>query len=125
MKDLDFKSLNLSLVKPLVMFQNKFLKQLNGNIFREQELTRNLKNKYFYVHLSLIKNSIVGFLMAQKVLDFYEIHSLFVSPDFRKGGVAMTLLRKFIEKCKDDRVGKIFLEVMESNGAAKNLYLKK
>ncbi len=124
MKDVEFKSLDLSLVKPLVLFQKKFFQQLNGNIFYENEIIKNLKNKYLYIHLSLIKKSIVGFLIAQKVLDFFEIHSLFVSPDYRRGGIAMRLLNEFIDKCKDDKIDRILLEVMEHNNAAKKLYLK-
>ena len=98
---------------------------MNGNIFYENEIIKNLKKKYMYIHLSLIKKSIVGFLIAQRVLDFCEIHSLFVSPDFRRGGIAMRLLNEFIKKCKDDEIDRILLEVMEGNNVAKKLYLKK
>ena len=57
MNNIEFKNLDLSLVKPLVLFQKKFVDELNGNIFIEQEIIKNLKNKYLYIHLSLIKKS--------------------------------------------------------------------
>ena len=53
MNNIEFKNLDLSLVKPLVSFQ-KFVDELNGNIFIEQEIIRNLNSKYFYSHLCLI-----------------------------------------------------------------------
>ena len=36
MKNLKFKSLEKSLVNPLVLFQKKFFKELNGSIFRKR-----------------------------------------------------------------------------------------
>ena len=124
MNNIEFKNLDLSLVKPLVSFQNKFVDELNGNIFIEQEIIRNLNSKYFYSHLCLTNNLVSGFIIAQRVLNIFEIYSLFVAPDSRRLGIAMTLLNDLIKMCKKQRIEKILLEVMEINKAAKNLYLK-
>ena len=124
MNNIKFKNLDLSLVKPLVSFQKKFVDELNGNIFIEQEIIRNLNSKYFYSHLCLTNNLVSGFIIAQRVLNIFEIYSLFVAPDSRRLGIAMTLLNDLIKMCKKQRIEKILLEVMEINKAAKNLYLK-
>ena len=124
MNSLEFKNLDLSLVKPIVSFQKKFVDELNGNIFLEQEIIRNLNSKYFYSHLCLTNNLVSGFIIAQRVLNIFEIYSLFVAPDSRRLGIAMTLLNDLIKMCKKQRIEKILLEVMEINKAAKNLYLK-
>ena len=124
MNNIEFKNLDLSLVKPLVSFQKKFVDELNGNIFIEQEIIRNLNSKYFYSHLCLANKLVSGFIIAQRVLNIFEIYSLFVAPDSRRVGIAMTLLNDLIEICKKQRIEKIHLEVMEKNKAAKNLYLK-
>ena len=124
MNNFKFKNLDLSLVKPLVSFQKKFVDELNGNIFFEQEIIRNLNSKYFYSHLCLANKLVSGFIIAQRVLNIFEIYSLFVAPDSRRVGIAMTLLNDLIEICKKQRIEKIHLEVMEKNKAAKNLYLK-
>ena len=124
MKNIRFKNLDPSLVNSLVLYQKKFLNELNGNIFFEKEIIRNMKNKSFHTDLCLENNSIKGFLLAQKKTDFFEVYSLFVSPDLRRVGIAMTLLSNLIDRCKKEKIGKIFLEVMEFNKAAKNLYLK-
>jgi ribosomal protein S18 acetylase RimI-like enzyme len=57
-------------------------------------------------------------------LNVFEIYSLFVAPDSRRVGIAMTLLNDLIRMCKKQRIEKIILEVMEINKAAINLYLK-
>ena len=124
MNNIKFKNLDLSLVKPLVSFQKKFEDELNGNIFIEQEIIRNLNSKYFYSHLCLTNNLVSGFIIAQRVLNIFEIYSLFVAPDSRRVGIAMTLLNDLIRMCKKQRIEKIILEVMEINKAAINLYLK-
>ncbi|MEL0246220.1 MAG: GNAT family N-acetyltransferase [Alphaproteobacteria bacterium] len=124
MNNIEFKNLDLSLVKPLVSFQKKFVDELNGNIFIEQEIIRNLNSKYFYSHLCLTNNLVSGFIIAQRVLNIFEIYSLFVAPDSRRLGIAMTLLNDLIKMCKKQRIEKILLEVVEINKAAKNLYLK-
>ena len=124
MNNIEFKNLDLSLVKPLVSFQKKFVDELNGNIFIEQEIIRNLNSKYFYSHLCVANNLVSGFIIAQRVLNVFEIYSLFVAPDLRRLGIAMTLLNDLIKMCKKQRIEKILLEVMEINKAAKNLYLK-
>ena len=124
MNNIKFKNLDLSLVKPIVSFQKKFVDELNGNIFIEQEIIRNLNSKYFYSHLCLTNNLVSGFIIAQRVLNIFEIYSLFVAPDSRRIGIAMTLLNDLIKMCKKQRIEKILLEVMEINKAAKNLYLK-
>ena len=124
MNNIKFKNLDLSLVKPIVSFQKKFVDELNGNIFIEQEIIRNLNSKYFYSHLCLTNNLVSGFIIAQRVLNVFEIYSLFVAPDSRRVGIAMTLLNDLIRMCKKQRIEKIILEVMEINKAAINLYLK-
>ena len=124
MNNIEFKNLDLSLVKPLVSFQKKFVEELNGNIFIEQEIIRNLNSKHFYSNLCLANNLVSGFIIAQRVLNIFEIYSLFVAPDSRRVGIAMTLLNDLIKMCKKQRIEKILLEVMEINKAAKNLYLK-
>ena len=71
MKNIRFKNLDSSLVNSLVLYQKKFLNELNGNIFFEKEIIRNMKNKSFHTDLCLENNSIKGFLLAQKKNRFF------------------------------------------------------
>jgi ribosomal-protein-alanine N-acetyltransferase len=61
---------------------------------------------------------VVGFLVVRVVEDEAEVLNLAVAPDFRRRGVARTLLRSLLEGF----CGVVFLEVRESNLAARNIY---
>jgi [ribosomal protein S18]-alanine N-acetyltransferase len=64
-------------------------------------------------------NRVAGFLVARNVADGEnELLNLAVDPEFRRQGVARRLLASLMA----DMRGEIFLEVRESNRAARNLY---
>ena len=65
---------------------------------------------------------LVGYLVAWFVLDEGEIANLAVVPTVRRRGVARALLESIIEEARDSRIARLFLEVRESNGAARALY---
>ena len=65
---------------------------------------------------------VVGYLVAWFVLDEGEIANLAVIPTVRRRGVARALLESIIEEARDSRIARLFLEVRESNGAARALY---
>ena len=45
MKNFEFKNLDISLVRSLVFFQKKYVKQLNENVYFEEEIISKLKVK--------------------------------------------------------------------------------
>jgi [ribosomal protein S18]-alanine N-acetyltransferase len=66
------------------------------------------------------KNRIAGFLASRTVAPGErEILNLAVSPEFRRQGIAHRLWSSLVESF----TGSIYLEVRESNRAARNLYL--
>ena len=72
----------------------------------------------YSVLVAEVETSLAGFLAFRKLADDEaEILNLAVSPRFRKRGVAQALLRAF-------PAAHIFLEVRESNAAARALYSK-
>jgi ribosomal-protein-alanine acetyltransferase len=68
------------------------------------------------------KDRIIGFLVARRVLDECEILNLAVDPDFRRRGVATSLLRALVEFAAQRASATIYLEVRESNAPARALY---
>ena len=66
--------------------------------------------------------SLLGYVVAWFVLDEGEIANLAVVPAARRRGVAKALLEAIIAEARESRVSRLFLEVRESNAAARALY---
>jgi ribosomal protein S18 acetylase RimI-like enzyme len=74
----------------------------------------------FDCRVALIDDQVTGFVVSRRVADGeHEILNVAVHPDFRRLGIATTLLRHEMARCKP---GPIFLEVRESNDGARRLY---
>jgi [ribosomal protein S18]-alanine N-acetyltransferase len=65
---------------------------------------------------------VTGFLVARQILDECEILNLAVDANFRRQGVATALLRALLESATQRAAATIYLEVRESNAAARMLY---
>lgn len=67
-------------------------------------------------------NEVLGFLLAQTVLDEAELAKIAVSPEYRRQGIADMLLQHLF--CLLGKDITVYLEVRESNAAAISLYEK-
>ena len=67
------------------------------------------------------ENKIVGFIIGIQVLDFVEIITIAVLPEFKKLGIGTKLLKKIISNCK---AKECFLEVAVTNTIAILFYEK-
>jgi [ribosomal protein S18]-alanine N-acetyltransferase len=65
---------------------------------------------------------VIGYLIAWFVVDEGEIANLAVVPDARRRGVARALLEEIIAEARQAHLSRLFLEVRESNAAARALY---
>lgn len=71
------------------------------------------------LRVEMCGSRVAGFLVARNVADGEnELLNIAVGPEFRRQGVARRLVASLIS----DMRGEIFLEVRESNRAARNLY---
>lgn len=68
-------------------------------------------------------NGLAGMVVARKALDEAEILTICVAPDYRRRGVAQSLIERMSESMKRAKVEKIFLEVRADNVAARSLYM--
>jgi ribosomal-protein-alanine N-acetyltransferase len=66
---------------------------------------------------------IAGYLIGRDVAGTGEVLNLAVAPDFRRRGVARSLLRSALTLLRKRGVEEVFLEVRESNRSAQALYL--
>jgi ribosomal-protein-alanine N-acetyltransferase len=65
-----------------------------------------------------------GFLVARVIGDECELENVVVAESSQRRGLGSKLIRTLIDEVGDRKVARIFLEVRESNLAARALYLK-
>lgn len=68
------------------------------------------------------EGEVSGFLMARHTADEAEILNCAIRKEYRRGGYATALLAAAFESFRARAVGRVFLEVRESNRAAIELY---
>ncbi len=69
-------------------------------------------------------DEMAGFLVFRKIGDIVEVNNVGVKKDFRRKGVATSLLSNLLERSKREKVVSIFLEVRAKNKEAVRLYKK-
>ncbi len=67
--------------------------------------------------------SVVGFLVARPIASEWELENIAVAPS-RRQGVGRQLLNALFDRARDAGGDSVFLEVRESNAAARSLYEK-
>lgn len=89
----------------------------------QEEISR--KDSYCLISRNQEGNTI-GFIVARLIMseECGEIYNIAVRDEAKHQGVGKLMLSAFIKYCKDKELGKIHLEVRESNQAAISFYLK-
>ncbi len=67
---------------------------------------------------------VLGFIIARSTNDECELENVVVSATARRKGIGRLLLTQLLAYAREARVSSIFLEVRESNQAARRLYEK-
>ncbi len=75
-------------------------------------------------HTSELHAGVLGFLVAHRMTDQCELENLAVSTAARRQGVATLLVTQLLAHSREAHVSSAFLEVRESNQAARALYEK-
>ena len=78
-------------------------------------------------HLSLViedQGQIVGFVVARRLQTEWEIENIAVAGAARRRGLGTRLMGELMERARAAGAEQVFLEVRESNRAARSLYEK-
>jgi ribosomal-protein-alanine N-acetyltransferase len=70
-------------------------------------------------------DQLVGYVIGWYVLDEGELANLAVAPDARRRGIGRSLLDAMLDDAASRAVSRVFLEVRESNQAARHLYAQR
>ena len=83
-----------------------------------------LKNILATYLVAKIDNKIVGYIGMWFVMDECHITNIAVHSEYRKKGIASTLISEMLKLCTEHETTYIMLEVRASNVPAQNLYSK-
>jgi ribosomal-protein-alanine N-acetyltransferase len=81
-------------------------------------------NKYSIVRVAELNGIIAGYICARHIADECHLLNMAVRPDYRRHGIAAMLLKDVIEDLRESGCRFFFLEVRESNYAARRFYEK-
>ena len=96
-----------------------------NNIWSRLEINDLIKKKGFYSNIFLEQRRVEAFGLFFEAYNFLDLHSLFVSPMFRKRGIATAIVDSAVNHCKKKNLKKIVLEVNERNTKALNFYISR
>jgi len=67
---------------------------------------------------------VLGFIIARHVASEWELENIIVAPSARRSGIGKCLLDDLLESARETKSDALFLEVRESNIAARAFYEK-
>lgn len=77
-------------------------------------------------HIAIAEHTdarVLGFMVWQQILDEMELHLIATAPECRRQGIASQLLHHLFQAAAKAQIGRIILEVRQSNTGAQALYL--
>lgn len=99
-------------------------KQCNPSPWSATQFESCLKNHLNTLLIQQINENITGFIVWQSIGDESELHLIATLPEYRRQGLASTLLQKWFQTAQTQNITRLFLEVRASNKAAQHLYHK-
>lgn len=92
--------------------------------WKKSQLEESLENKNTIFLLKKQEKQVFGFLIAQNLVDSFNILLIATKKDNQKMGVGTQLLKKLEEIAKNQKIEKIWLEVKNTNSNAIKFYEK-
>lgn len=120
-----FTNLENKHVEQIYNLQINNADEFGNNIWSRVEINNLIKKKGFYSSIFIEQKRIEGFGIFLNAGNFLDLYSLFVSPMYRKRGIATTIIECAVNHCKKNNLVKIVLEVNEKNIKALNFYINK
>lgn len=71
-----------------------------------------------------VQSTLIGFLIARHLAPEWELENIVVAPAARRMGIGKRLLERLLDSVRETHSQAVFLEVRESNMAARQLYEK-
>ncbi len=115
-------------IRPWIYQDNKEIFSLENECFENfwsfETISDTFMQDNFIGFVAIENNKIIGFLATVWCIDECEIELIAVKKEYRNKLVATSLLNTAIEKFKEMKIVKLFLEVRRSNEVAQSFYEK-
>jgi len=92
--------------------------------WKKSQLEECLKDENIIFFVQKNKEEIVGFLIAQNLVDSFNILLIATKTDCQKTGIGTRLLKELEDVAKKQKIEKIWLEVKNTNSNAIKFYEK-
>jgi len=92
------------------------------SLWSKKQWNNELKKEGIKVFGLLFKNFLIGICVFQVVLDEVQINFFVVNQKYREKGFGSYLMNYLIKECEKLNINKLFLEVSNTNIAAKKFY---
>ncbi len=99
---------------------NCFFIEMGMTILEKQDFYQTYRN----ICLIEVENQVISFICFLVLLDEIDLEALYVKPKFRRNGYGLKLLQKMFGDARKLNCRRVFLEVRESNKAARKLYIE-
>lgn len=90
----------------------------------EMSIASELQNLWSYWLVAVSGDTVVGYIGSQSSIDEADVMNVAVQPDFRRQGIAESLISTLVEELKKRGIHALMLEVRASNAPAIALYEK-
>ena len=90
----------------------------------EKSIASELENELAYWLVALEGDAVAGYIGSQTVMEETDMMNVAVHPDFRRKGIAESLVNTLVDVLKDRGSRSLTLEVRASNEPAQKLYEK-
>lgn len=90
----------------------------------ERSVAAELENPLSLWLVALLGRTVVGYVGSQSVMEQADMMNIAVNPDYRRQGIAESLIERLVAGLKDKQVSSLTLEVRASNAPAIALYRK-
>ena len=90
----------------------------------EKSVASELENPLSHWLVAMEGDTVVGYVGSQTVLGETDMMNVAVHPDYRRQGIAESLIQTLVKDLKDRQSHCLTLEVRDSNASARALYEK-
>jgi len=118
--NISFKELDIEFNQEISLIENR----IHRNPWSKEQIKESFQNRNNLAIGTFNQDELIGYCFMLIAQTEAEILNIATDINFQRKGLGETLLKECFERLKSHKVKNLFLEVRQSNHAAKNLYSK-